>query len=199
MDGVTAGVRFELPPAWFWWDPDDPEGSTVADLDVRIAKRPELAPARQTMLRVLLGYWADAADQGAIAAGGLVEPAPLAALLATFVVVPTERTHPDDDKAEIASIIELLSPASPFDVRPRTVDVVELPAGRAVRLARLARTDAADPGESEVAVGMVQHWLAVSGQPTLLVLAGSTPCLHAADELEAVFDAIARSVQFDAA
>ena len=192
---MTGGVRFELPPPWFWWDPNDPEGSTARDLDARIVERPELAPARDTMLRVLLGFWDDATDQGAVAAGGLVEPAD-AALVATYVVAAAERMHPEDHHAEIAAVVELLGPASPFDIRPRTVDVVQLPAGRAVRLGRLARTDGAEQGESEVAVDMVQHWLPVAGEPTLLVLAGSTPCLHAADELEAAFDSIARSVEF---
>ncbi len=194
---MTDGVRIELPPAWFWWDRNDPEGATVRDLDARIAERPELAPAREIMLQVLLGVWDDAIDQSAVAAGGLVEPAPDAALVATYVVAAAERMHPEDAEAEIAAVLGLLEPASPFDIRPRTLDVVELPAGRAVRLARLARTDGADQGESEVVVDMVQHWLPVAGQPTLLVLAGSTPCLHAADVLEAAFDSIARSVELE--
>ena len=73
---------------------------------------------------------------------------------------------------------------------------MDLPAGRAVRLARLARTDGAEPGESEVAVEMVQHWLPVPGETTMIVLAGSTPCLHVAEELAEAFDTIARSVGF---
>jgi hypothetical protein len=194
---MRGGVRIDLPPAWFWWDRDDPEGSTVRDLDARIGQRPELAPARDTMLQVLLKFWSEANDQGAVAAGGLAEPAPDVALIASIVVVAVERMHPEDDEAELAAVVELLEPASRFDIRRRTVAVVDLPAGRSVRLARLARTDCAGPGQSEVAVDMVQHWLPVAGQPTLLVLAGSTPCLHAADELEATFDSIARSVVFE--
>ena len=79
----------------------------------------------------------------------------------------------------------------------RTVEIVELPAGRAVRLGRLARTDGAEPGKSEVAVAMVQHWLPVAGAAVTAVLAGTTPCLHIADELADVFDSIARSVEVE--
>ena len=65
-----------------------------------------------------------------------------------------------------------------------------------VRLCRLARTDGAEPGETEVVVEMVQHWLPVPGDGTMVVLAGSSPCLHAADELGRAFNAIAQSVEF---
>jgi hypothetical protein len=92
-------------------------------------------------------------------------------------------------------LLALLAAESPFDIRPRTVEPVELPAGRAVRLRRLARTGGAGPGEAEVAVEMVQHWLPVPGGDTIVVLAASTPCLHVADELADAFDAIARSVE----
>ena len=131
-----------------------------------------------------------------MAAAALVEPAPDAALVASLVIVEAERDHPGDEEAEIAALVDLLQPDSPFDIRPRTVEAVDLPAGRAVRLCRLARTDGAEPGETEVAVEMVQHWLPVAGEGAMIVLAGSTPCLHVADELATAFDTIARSMAF---
>jgi hypothetical protein len=196
VDGVTTGLTFDVPDGWYRWDPADPVGGASKELDARIQERPALAPVRQTLLRLLIDFWDDAADQQAVAAAALVEPAPDAALVASVVVVEAERDHPGDEEAEIAALLSLLRADSPFDIRPRTVDTVDLPVGRAVRLGRLARTDGADPGETEVVVEMVQHWLPVPGEATMVVLAGSSPCLHAADELALAFDSIARSVAF---
>jgi hypothetical protein len=47
-----------------------------------------------------------------------------------------------------------------------------------------------------VAVEMIQHWVPVPGRDTMVILAGSTPCLHVADELADAFDGIARSMAF---
>jgi len=193
----VSAVTFELPPRWYWWDPDDPEAATARDLDARIAQRPAVAPARHILLAVLLRLWDDAADEQAIAAGALAEPAPDGIVLATLVAMAAERTHPRDEDREIAAVLELLRTDSPFDVRPREVAVVDLPAGRAVRLKRVARTDTAGSGESEGVVGMVPRWVPLRDEEALLVLAGSTPCLVAADELETVFDSVARSVTIE--
>ena len=193
---MTIGLTFEVPDVWYRWDPDDAVFAASEDLDARIAQRPALSPVRQTLLRLLLDFWDDAADQQAVAAAALVEPAPDAALVASLVVVEAERDHPGDEAAEIARLLDVLGAKSPFDIRPRTVDAVDLPTGRAVRLCRLARTDGADSRETEVVVEMVQHWMPDPGHETMVVLAGSSPSLHAADELARAFDTIARSVEF---
>src|SRR2546423_476834 len=126
MDGVSTGIAFELPPAWHRWDPDDPVGASAADLDARIGERRGLAPVRQTVLRLLIGFWHDAAAQQAVAAAALVEPASDAAVVATLVVVEAGREHPGDDAAEIAALVNLLEGASPVDIRPRTIETVKL-------------------------------------------------------------------------
>jgi hypothetical protein len=198
VDGVTTGLSLDLPDAWYRWDPVDPVFAASNDLDARIERRPAQAPIRQTLLRLLLDFWDDAAEQQALAAAALVEPAPDAALVASLVVVEAERDHPDDEEAEVARLLDVLGAGSPFDIRPRAVDAVDLPAGRAVRLRRLARTDGAEPGDTEVVVEMVQHWLPVPGGETMVILAGSSPSLHAADELALAFDMVARSIAFRA-
>jgi hypothetical protein len=195
---MTIGLTFDVPEAWYRWDPGDPVFAASKDLDARIEARPALAPARQTLLRLLIEFWDDAAAQQAVAGAALFEPAPGAALVASVVVVEATRDHPADEDAEVAALLDLLWGDSPFDIRPRTVDIVDLPAGRAVRLTRLARTAGAEPGDTEVVVEMVQHWLPVPGLETIVVLVGSSPSLHAADELALAFDTIAQSVQFTA-
>src|SRR5947209_5516052 len=113
---MTLGLAFDLPDAWYRWDPDDPVAVSSRELDVRIERRPALAPVRQTLLRLLIDFWDDAADQQSVAAAALAEPAPDAALVASLVVVEAERDHPGDEDAEIAHILGLLGGDGPFDI-----------------------------------------------------------------------------------
>jgi hypothetical protein len=148
---------------------------------------------------VITDSWLDAELQGALAAATLWEPSEdgRGATAATLVVVAAGRIEPEDDVAEIARLLEILGPGSATDMAPRQVSPVELPAGKAVRLRRLTRTDGAEPGEGELVVDTVQHWVPVPGGSAILVLVGSTPCLDVADELAATFDAIADTVTFE--
>lgn len=43
---------------------------------------------------------------------------------------------------------------------------------------------------------VVQHWVPVPGQPVVVVVNCSTPCLALGDELAGLFEAIARSLEF---
>ena len=187
--------HIRVPEAWYRWDPDEEADSTARQVDERIAQQPELRPVREMLLRLLMGCWHDAAGRRAVAAAALWEPAPLAAVTATLLVMEAERAAPGDDRAEIAGILDSLSGDSPFDVQPAELAPVDLPAGQAVRLRRVACTDAATPGEPDVLVDMVQHWIPVPGGTEILVLAGSTPCLAVADDLAQTFDAIAALVE----
>jgi len=65
---VSLGLRLALPPNWYRWDPQNEVESSVRDIDAFVAEHPEFAAARQSLLRLLLDCWADAADQGALAA-----------------------------------------------------------------------------------------------------------------------------------
>ena len=184
-----------LPPPWYRWDPNDEVGASARAVDAWLAERPEFGPARQALLRLLLDTWADAAQQGALAAGLLWEPAPGAALAARLFVLAAERRAPGDDPAEIAALLGALGAPSPHDLRPRECAPVDLPAGRAVRLRRTTRTGDAEPGDPEMAVEMVQHWIPVRGGTETVILAGETPCVAIADDLAEVFDAIAGSLE----
>jgi hypothetical protein len=191
---MTVAFHVEVPESWYQWDPDDEAAFTARQVDERIARQPELRPARQALLDLLMECWRDAASQGAVAAAALWEPAPLAAVTATLLVMEAPRAAPGDDRGEIADLLDSLSGDSPFDVQPAELGTVDLPAGPAVRLRRLARTDAANSGEPDIIVDMVQHWIPVPGRTEIIVLAGSTPCLAVADDLARTFDAIAAMV-----
>jgi hypothetical protein len=192
---MSLAFHLRVPETWYRWDPDDEAASTTRQVDERVAGQPELRPARQTLMRLLMECWRDAGRQGAVAAAALWEPAPLAAVTATLLVLETERAAPGDDDGEIAGLLDSLSDESPFDIRPAELERIDLPAGRAVKVRRLARTDAATPDEPDIIVDMVQHWIPVPGGTEILVLAGSTPCLAVADDLARTFDAIAATVE----
>jgi len=114
---------------------------------------------------------------------------------ARLFVLASDRKVPGDEPAEIAALLEILTSPSPNDLGPRQCVIVDLPAGRAVRLHRLTRTGDGDPGEPEMAVDMVQHWIPVPGGTETLVLAAETPCVAVAEELGEVFDGIAGSLE----
>jgi hypothetical protein len=192
---MSVELRLALPPHWYRWDPENEVESSARDIDAYLAEHPEFGAARQALLRLLLDTWADAAEQGALAAALLWQPAPGAAFAARLFVLVAERKVPGDEPAEIAALLDALNTPSPNDLGPRECEPVDLPAGRAVRLRRLTRTGDAEPGEPEMAVDMVQHWVPVPGETETIVLAGETPCVAVADELAAVFDSIAGSLQ----
>jgi hypothetical protein len=190
-----------VPDRWYIRD-EDPwgrEASTVRAVADRIAGRPDLASVGSILRRLLMDSWRDAELQGAVAAATLWETSEdgSGATAATLVVVVAERAQPDDDAAEIAALLDVLRTDSETDLAPRQVSAVDLPAGQAVRLRRLTRTDGAEAGEGELVVDTVQHWVPVPGGSAILVLVGSTPCLDVADELAATFDAIADTVTFE--
>jgi hypothetical protein len=193
---MTVGFRLALPPEWYRWDPEDEVESSAREIDAFLGRHPEFAAARQALLRLLLDGWRDAADQGALAAAMLWQPAPGAALAARLFVLACERKAPGDEPAEIAALLDALGSPSPNDLAPRDCGAVDLPAGRAVRLRRLTRTGDAEPGEPEMAVDMVQHWIPVPGGNETVVLAADTPCVAVADDLADVFDTIAGSLEF---
>jgi hypothetical protein len=194
---MSAAFHVWVPDTWYQWDPADEAASTARQVDERIARQPELQSARQTLIHLLMECWRDAARQGAVAAAALWEPAPLAAVTATLLVMVAERAAPGDDRKEIAGLLDSLSGDSPFDVRPADLELIDLPVGPAVRLHRLARTDVATLGEPDVIVDVVQHWVPVPGGTEILVLAGSTPCLAIADDLSRTFDTMAATLKLD--
>jgi len=200
VDGLNPSFSLAVPERWYVRDADtrEWESSTASQMDERLACRPDLLAAASTLRRVVMDSWKDAESQGALAAATLWEPSDdgRGATAATLVVA-AERARPDDGAAEIAGLVAALGEPSESDLAPRRVSAVELPVGPAVRLRRLTRTTGAGPGEGELVVDTVQHWVPVPGGRTIVVLAGSTPCLDVADELAEAFDAIAATLRFD--
>jgi hypothetical protein len=189
MDGVSWDFGLTVPPGWYLYDPDPDTrlDSTLKAVDSRIEAVPEVAPARQALVDVVLGLWRDADDQGALAAAVLWEPAPRAAVAASLTVLAFS-----DGPGTIEALLAGASAATGLDVGPREAAPVELPAGAAVRVRCLRRSGPDD----DLLVDVVEHWVPVPGHRDVLLLRGSTPCLDLGDELAAVFDRVAGTLGF---
>jgi len=161
----------------------------MAAVDQRVVTTPELAHAREALVEMLLGFWGDADDEGALAAAVLWEPGSPAAIAANLTVVGY--SHASGLQELCASAVG----ATKFDVRKREVMIVELPAASAVRVHALRRSSPRDD-HSDLLIDVVEHWIPVPGTADVLVLKASTPCLEVADELGIAFDDIAGTLAF---
>jgi hypothetical protein len=198
MDDLTWDFNLLVPQAWYVYDPDPDRWveSTAREVDERIRHRPALAPVRQWLIDLLVGFWRDAHAFDALTAATLYEPGEPAALAANLTVVFGRRQAPGSVTAEIDTLLASLTAAKGNDVGQRDIVTVDLPAGRAVRLRALTRTDEGGGEPDEVLIDLVQHWVPVPGHRAMIVLSGTTPCLDLADDLAAVFDGIAESLEF---
>ena len=191
MDGLSWDFDLVVPKGWYVYDPDPStrQELTAAAVDEHIRTMPELAPARQTLIAVLDGFWSDADDELALAAAVFWEPGTPAAVAANLMVVAYSKA-PSLEKLRTGAL-----QATEFDVRERDVRLVDLPAGSAVRV-RAVRRSGGDDGDAELLVEVVEHWVPIPDTSDVLVLRGSTPCLDVAEELAEVFDQIAGMLEF---
>ena len=189
MDGLSWDFVLTVPPGWYLYDPDQETrlDSTAQAVKRRTEAVPELAPARQALVDLLLGFWRDADEQGALAAATLWEPAPIAAVAASLTVLAFSNAP-----ATVEELLAGATGATTLDVRPREAAPVELAAGPGVRVRCVRRSGPDD----DLLVDVVEHWVPVPGHSDVLLLRGSTPCLDVADELADVFDAIAGTLKF---
>ncbi len=192
MDELTWDFALVVPSGWYVYDPDPTSRreSTSAAVDDRIRETRALAPARSTLVDLLLGFWADADDELALAAAVLWEPGDPAAVAANLTVVAYSNA-PELDALKAGA-----AGATGDDVRPREVTTVDLPAGPGVRVRALRRSGPDDSGDAELLVDVVEHWVPVPRHSDVLLLRGSTPCIDLADEIADVFDQIAGTLEF---
>ena len=192
MDELRWDFELVVPPKWYVYDSDPSTrgASTSAAVEERIRAVPELAPAREELIDMLLGFWSDADDEAALAAAVLWEPGSPAAIAANLTVVAYT-----DAPATLDELRASAEGATKFDVRDRVVTLVEVPAGGAVRVHGL-RCSADGDDDSDLLIDVIEYWIPVPGNTDVLVLKCSTPCLDVADELAGEFDEIAEGLVF---
>ncbi|WP_322752181.1 hypothetical protein [Frankia sp. Cas3] len=195
MSGTGTGA-----PTWFtlrvprsWFEFDVWRASRTGDLarlvDERIAQFPQLRPHRAALLRLLREVAERAERQGAVycaATAELVDGSD--GLVASVMVFHTDgmATGADNTAEAIAGQITAVAPtvrSSPW----RTVTVVEMPAGRAVRTRGVERSE---PDGVPIDGVIMQTLIPVPDGRGVLNVVLSSPHVDIAEELFELFDAI---------
>ena len=188
----------KIPDGWCAHSPDpDPvvqTETTEAAVEQMIREEPILGEARAAIIDRMLGFAREANEKGAMAAASLWTVVEGTEAAANMMVFSDPRDAAQSIEASVAELERQLSTADPNDVKDREVSVVDLAGGTAVRLRVLTRMPSEDD-EPALVLEMVQHWLPVPDAGHNLIVSCITPCIVYGDELAAVFDSIAQSLE----
>lgn len=191
MTTPTEPARFTVLTPNDWWR------VPLADKDARRRSVEQLSKQQfkgidhQPVLRARLVDHVLRQAGDAAASGGLemylavqLQGLPVAATLTTYLV-----PHPMPDSA--VAMQDMVGPEG-------DCDRVEVPAGPAYRRRRSrgAEGTPAEGAENEPLTTLVDYWIAVPGQPQMLLLEFSTPMEQIAEVMVDLFDAVAGSVRW---
>jgi hypothetical protein len=156
--------------------------------------RPEVADAFARTLETLASHYAHRGSQLAAVGWQPRTGRPPQSVLDVKLVEPLPADSP---RAEAEGLTGLLMLPCQDDVSPRTVELVELPAGPAARL-RLLGPGGRDASGRDVVCDVVQYWLPVwlpGGPPAATVLVTcSTADLAAGDQTAELVDLLVTSL-----
>ena len=191
--------RVYVPDQWLALDldPATSGGWIEGVLDARIAEHPEAAPHRGHMRRILQDLIEQQRAAGVFLAAILVGAGPRTADLigASFTLSWLRLTAPPADIEWLARFLAEDAPADGEDPALRTVEVVDLPAGPAVRTTSSLLVPVPESSRRQ-RVTVNQLTVPVPGTPWLGVLAVSSPNLDLAEVFATLADEIAQSLTF---
>lgn len=156
--------------------------SAAPDLD-----RPEVADAFARTLQALASHYARRGSQFAAVGWQPASGRPPQSVLDVTLVEPLPAESARDEAEGLTGLLML---PSPDDVSPRTVELVDLPAGPAARL-RVLGPGGRDATGRDLVCDVVQYWLPVwlGGAPAATVLVScSTADLAAGDRIAELVD-----------
>ncbi|MDQ2706946.1 MAG: hypothetical protein M3Z25_04625 [Actinomycetota bacterium] len=192
---TPVGFALRLPESWLEFDiwRANRTGDLPRLLDARIAADPALKPYRGALVKALRQAASEAERHGALfcaAMSELIEDAGM--LAATVMVFQTDATlDPADDTAEVIAS-QLTSVASTEGAaRWRRVDIVEIPAGRAVRLQGV---EPVDFGGQSLDCVVMQTLVPVPDGPGVLNVVATSPQVELAEPMLDLFDAISATL-----
>ncbi|MFC4013468.1 hypothetical protein ACFOY2_40010 [Nonomuraea purpurea] len=190
MADLPFGFTVRVPESWYEFDVW--RAARTSDLarlvDARVKAAPELAPHRSVLLKVLRGVADMAARHGAVFGAAMTDHVEDAGtVLATLMVLHTEgRVDPDGNTVESIASGVIAVPPRPGTPAWRRVEIVDVAAGRAVRVAGV------EAGEIET-VGM-QTLIPVPGGHGVLDLVLTSPHVSLAEPMLDLFDAISATL-----
>ncbi|MBL7496586.1 hypothetical protein I6A84_19525 [Frankia sp. CNm7] len=196
-----AATRFTLrvPDSWFEFDVwrATRTGDLARLVDARTAKYPRLRPYRAALLKLLREVAERAERQGAVyCATATADESGAGDLLATLLVF---HTHGGDDPAEntvaaIAARVSAVAPGQPGEPW-RSVEIVTIPAGEAVRIRGVERGVIGGAGAAATIDTVTTQTLVPvpggeHGAEGVLNVVLTSPHLGLVDELFDLFEAI---------
>lgn len=200
MTAVTspapAGFTLRVPESWVEFDVWRATRSSLIKrlLDERLAQLPELRRHRGVLSKLLREMAEDAERQGAVFCAAMLDTVGDAGVLAaTLLVFHTDGAADGDDNTveRIAGQVSAYAPSEPSPAW-RRVEIVELPAGRAVRVQGVEVDVAPDRPPIEGVV--MQTLLPVPGRAGVLNVVLSSPQTAITEPMLDLFGAITETL-----
>lgn len=192
---APPGFALRVPESWLEFDVwrATRTGDLARLLDARIAQSPELGPYRGALLKALRQAASEAERHGALfcaTSSDLVEDA---GMLAAIVMVFQTDGAPDPAGNTPEAIAGQLSAVSQVDgaAQWQRVEIVEIPAGRAVRVYGV---EAANLGGRSVDCVVMQTLIPVPDGHGVLNVVVTTPQVELAEAMLDLFDAISSTL-----
>ena len=197
-DEEPRTLTFDLPEGWFVLqaDPSARRAALVADVEAWASEAVDRVAHRDELVDILTGFGAEADEKGALFAAVFWEPGEYGPTVANLMIFEGERSVPDSAEGEVAAALTELAHPDSYDHGPRDVSEQHLPVGPAARVRFLASSPAdRDEGGAALVLDATQVWIPLPGEPPMLIVSGTTPCLIAGDAVASVVDAVAASVR----
>ncbi|MEV4088390.1 hypothetical protein AB0J43_49840 [Nonomuraea fuscirosea] len=188
MADLPFGFTVRVPESWYALDVwrAGRTGDLARLVDARVAAEPVLAPHRPVLLKVLREVADVAARNGAVFGAAMTDHVEdVGTVLATLMVLHTQGRAGGDTVEEIAAGVVAVPPTPGTPVW-RDVGIVELAAGRAVRVTGV------EPGEIDSVV--MQTLVPVPGGHGVLDLVIASPHLSLTEPMLDLFDAISATL-----
>ena len=187
----------ELPEGWVTAQldlPDDERRDALRDdIDQLVADEPGLRHDvdRMKVVAVDMSDYAVEHDAMASAVGfDLVDGAAVA------MAISLHRLDADGE-VDLDALAETMAVPDEFDVNPRDVEVVDLPAGPSVRIHTITEAGPTSDAAGVPVVERVDYLIPVPGRAELLYVTCSTPSVAVGDLIVPAFDAMAETVTID--
>jgi hypothetical protein len=186
-----SGFTLKVPPSWTELDiwRANHTGYLARLVDARLADTPELRLHRGALLKLLKGVAAHAERSGAIYCAAMCDADEEAGVLAASVMILRSDGPPDpaDNTVDaIAGQVSSIVPSEP-EAPWRQVQIVEIPAGRAVQIKGVEPAVAGQPDSAIVSMLTI---VPVPGGGGVVTIALMSPQVALADPMLDLFGAI---------
>jgi hypothetical protein len=190
-------MTIATPGDWIAIDLDAGDEEIAAMVEERAQQLPQLRDSRDQAMR-LMKQVRDAGDAvGIIFAAVMFEVVEGVPVVASMTISAGPLFFNSDDLApegdRLEAIATTIRAAKNSGSRLEDDSVVELPAGRALRLQQMQPSEGS--GDPQVMTFSVQYLLPVEPDQTLIAITFSTPTVVLADEFAPLFDAIASTFE----